>query len=403
MPNATYMAQNLTNFTKLTDEQKKVWSRDVWKTARNTSFVMQFTGTDINSPIHRITELTKTERGDQAVVTLVTDMVSDGVTGDNQLWDNEEPLRAFDQVVTIDQLRHANRKEGRMAEQRSVVKFREQSKDKLGYWLGDRLDQMGFLTLSGVDYRMRNNGAFRPGFGHNGTAFTRDNNIAKMGHTLYDLAFSTDVAPPSSARHFRWDNATKSLRPGDVEAVTAADRPGYAMLVEAKARMKEEYIRGVRMGAGGEVYHVFMSPQGLAKLKLDPDFLANIRNAGVRGKSNSLFTGAIETIDGLMIHEYRHVYTTRGATTGTSANAGRPGYKWGPNADVVGQRTIMLGAQGLAIADLGSPYWNEETWDYDNQHGIAVGKIMGLMKPKFFSIYTGDEQDFGVMVIDCAI
>ena len=49
----------LTNFTELTTEQKKVWSRDVWKVARNNSFVMRFAGTDINSPIQRIKELTQ--------------------------------------------------------------------------------------------------------------------------------------------------------------------------------------------------------------------------------------------------------------------------------------------------------------------------------------------------------
>ena len=393
----------LTNFTKLTTEQKKVWSRDVWKVARNNSFVMKFAGTDINSPIHRITELTKTERGDQAVVTLVTDLEGDGVTGDKQLWDNEEELKAYDEVITIDQLRNANRKEGRMAEQKSVVKFREQSKDKLGYWMGDRIDQMGFLTLSGVDYRMRNNGSLRPGFTHNGTVWARDTGISAVGYALYDLAFASDVAAPSSARHYRWDGTANKLVAGDTEAVVATDTPSYAMLVEAKARAKESYIRGVRSDGGDEQYHVFMSPLGLAKLKLDSDFLANVRHAGARGGKNPIFTGAIETIDGLVIHEFRHVFNTLGAATGASANSGTPGYKWGANANVDGQRVLLLGAQALGIADLGSPYWNEDTWDYDNQHGIAVGKIFGFLKPQFHSIYTGDVQDFGVMTIDCAI
>lgn len=394
---------NLTNFTLLTTEQKKVWSRDVWKVARNNSFVMKFAGSNINSPVHRITELTKTERGDQAVVTLVTDLEGDGVTGDNQLWDNEERINAYDEVITIDQLRNANRKEGRMAEQKSVVNFREQSKDKLGYWMGDRLDQMGFLTLAGVDYRLRNNGSLRPGFTHNGTVFARDTAVAKPGQALIDLSFASDVVTPTSNRHFRWDGTAKTLVPADTTTMVAADKPSYAMLVEAKARAKDEYVRGVRMGEGGEVYHVFMTPQGLAKLKLDADFLANIRNAGVRGKSNSLWTGGIETIDGLVIHEYRHVFNTRGAVTGTSTNAGWPGYKWGADANIPGQRTIMLGAQGLGMADLGSPYWNEDTWDYDNQHGIAVGKILGFLKPQFHSIYSGQKEDFGVMCIDTAI
>jgi N4-gp56 family major capsid protein len=394
----------LTNFSALLTEEKKVWSREVWKVARNNSFVFKFAGTSINSPVHRITELTKTERGDMAVIPLVTDLEGDGVTGDNVLWDKEEELKAYDETIVIDQLRNANRHKGRMEHQKTVINFREQSRDKLGYWLGDRIDQMGFLTLSGVDYRMRNNGAIRPGFSHNGSVWARDTGVAPVGQALYDLAFAADVKAPTSNRHFRWDGNAKTLVAANTSAMHATnDRPSYAMLVEMKARAKDQYIRGVRSGEGDELYHVFMTPQGIAKLKLDPDFLANVRHAGVRGGSNPIFSGAIVTVDGLVIHEFRHVFNTSAATSGTSGEAGRPGYKWGANANVNGQRVIMLGAQALGLADLGSPYWVEETWDYDNQHGISIGKIMGLKKPQFHSIYTGQKEDFGVVCVDTAI
>jgi N4-gp56 family major capsid protein len=393
----------LTNFSALLTEEKKVWSRDVWKVARNNSFVFKFAGSSINSPIHRITELTKTERGEMAVIPLVTDLEGDGVTGDNVLWDKEEELKAYDETIVIDQLRNANRHKGRMEHQKTVIDFREQSRDKLGYWLGDRIDQLGFLTLSGVDYRLRPNGALRPGFTHNGTVYARDTGVAPVGQALYDLAFAADVTAPSSARHYRWNGTTKALVAGNTATIAAADTPTYGMLVEMKAAAKDNYIRGVRSGGGEEVYHVFMTPKGLAKLKLDPDFLANVRNAGVRGNSNPLFSGAIVTIDGLVIHEYRHVFNTYGATAGTITNVGWPGYKWGATAAQNGQRTLLLGAQALGIADLGTPYWNEEVWDYDNQNGVSIGKIMGMKKPVFHSIYTCNAQDFGVIAVDCAI
>lgn len=55
----------LTNFAALTPEQKLVWSRDVWKEARDLSFISKFTGTGENNVIQRITELTRTEKGEQ--------------------------------------------------------------------------------------------------------------------------------------------------------------------------------------------------------------------------------------------------------------------------------------------------------------------------------------------------
>ena len=69
----------VTNFNALTAEQKTVWSRQVWKQARNLAFTTKFMGKGPNSMIQRITELTKSEKGTRAVITLVADLEEDGV------------------------------------------------------------------------------------------------------------------------------------------------------------------------------------------------------------------------------------------------------------------------------------------------------------------------------------
>lgn len=373
----------LTNFTNLTTEQKTVWSRDLWMAARNASFVMQFAGRGPNSMVQRITELTRTEKGDRAVITLVADLEGDGVMGDSTLENNEEAIKAYDTVITVDQIRNANRLAGRMADQKSVVNFRNTSRDVLAYYLGDRIDQLAFLTLSGVAYTAKTNGATRP--------------VNPTGRNLSDLAFASDVTAPSTRRWKRWDvgTSTNTLQAGATASVAATDLPSWQMLVEAKAYMKDEYIRGIKGPGGTEFYHVFMCPQGIAALKQDSDFLANLRNAGPRGASNPLFSGAMITQDGLIIHEYRHVYNTQGATSGVD--------KWGAGSDVDGQAVLFCGAQALGMADLGLPYWEEEEFDYGNQQGISIGKILGFLKPKFNSIYSGTSEDFGVLRVDTAI
>ena len=65
---------NLTNFAQLTNEQKTVWSTDLWEQARNLSFINQFLGKDSNSMVQHVTELTKTQKGARAVITLVHDL-----------------------------------------------------------------------------------------------------------------------------------------------------------------------------------------------------------------------------------------------------------------------------------------------------------------------------------------
>jgi N4-gp56 family major capsid protein len=378
----------LTNFGMLTGDQLQTWSRDFWRVARNMSFVNQFAGTGQNALVQRVTELTKSEKGTKANITLLADMTGDGITGDNTLEGNEEALRAYDITIELDQLRFANRIAGRMADQKTVVNFREQSRDALAYAMADRIDQLSFLTLSGVAYTHKTNGALRP-------------TSATAGHELVDLEFASDVSAPTSDRHRRISGT--SIAAGDTTAVTATDKLGYKHIVELKAYAKDNYIRGIRGAGNDEIFHMFVTPQQMANLKLDSDFLANVRNAGVRGASNSLFSGSASLmVDGVMIHEFRHVFSTEGATTGASGNAGAAGYKWGANADVSGACALFCGAQSLAMADIGLPDIVEDTFDYENQAGISIGKIFGLRKPKYNSDVSGSVQDFGVICLDTA-
>ena len=365
----------LTNFALLTAEQKTVWSMDLWKQARNYSFVNKFLGKDANSLITHVDELKKSEKGARAVMTLLADLQGDGVAGDRTLEGNEEALQTSEQVIRIDQMRHANRHEGRMADQKSVVEFRSNSRDVLAYWLADRIDQLAFLTLSGVSYAYKNNGA------------------ARVGSDFPFLEFAADVAAPTSQRVARWDKTNGLLINGVTGDLASEDTPTWKLFVDLKAYAKDQYIRGVKDGNGEETFHVFMTPQAMARLKLDDTFMQNVRHAQQRGDSNPLFTGSTIKIDGMYFHEFRHVYNTAGATAGS---------KWGAGA-VDGCQILFCGAQALGMADIGNPEWVEKGFDYENQQGISVAKILGFLKPKFNSIYSGNTtQDFGVISVYAA-
>jgi N4-gp56 family major capsid protein len=364
----------LTNFALLTDEQKTVWSMDMWRHARNYSFINKFLGDGANSMVQHITELKKSEKGARAVITLLADLEGDGVAGDRMLEGNEEALKSYDQVIRVDQLRHANRHEGRMADQKSVVNFREDSKNVLAYWLAERVDQLAFLTLSGVSYAMRNNG------------------IPRVGSDFPFLEFAADVTAPTNLRKMRWDGAAKSLvTNGATNTLTVNDKPTWALFVALKAYAKDQYMRGIKGEGGKEVFHAFLTPQAMARLKMDPDYMANLRSAEKRGSGNPLWTGDGVEVDGIVLHEFRDVYNTSGAASGS---------KWGAAGDVEGCQMLFCGAQALAMADIGNAEWVEKGFDYENQQGISVGKIFGFLKPKFNSIYAGNTvQDFGVISV----
>lgn len=363
-----------TNFAGLNSKQKIVWSRDVWSAARDRMFVKRFIGTGENSMIQRITELTRTEKGERVLMQLVADLIEDGVIGDNEREGNEEALQNYEQEITIDLISHQVKNKGKLADQKTVIRFREQARDKLAYWLANRIDQLVFLTLSGVSYAYYNNG--RP----------------RTGSPFPNLSFAADVSAPTAKRHLRWDSVN-GLVAGDTTAVADTDVATYAMVVDAMAYAKDHYIKPL-MADGKEYFVALVKPGTLAQFKKDPDYQRALIGALPRSKEHPWFTGATVTIDGLVLHEHNLVYSTTGAAAGQ---------KWGALGAVDGTRTLICGAQALGMADLGPPEWDEEYFDYKSKQGISVDKMFGLLKPKFYSIYDRSVEDFGVLAIDHAL
>lgn len=360
----------VTNFAGLTSEQKVVWSRDVWSAARDQMFVTKFLGTSEGSVIQRITELTKDEKGERAKMFLVADLVGDGVVGDNEREGNEEELVSYEQDITIDLISNQVRNKGKLSDQKTVIKFREHAKDKLAYWLANRIDQLTFLTLSGISYAKHNTGQDR------------------VNSQFPNLAFAADVSAPTSNRHVNWNG--NELEAGNTANITSSYLPSYKMLVQLAAFAKNHYVKPLIAG-GKEYYVLFVHPGTLAALKQDSDYLKAIITAMPRSKQNPFFTGGTVTVDGLVIHEHRLVYNTSRAPSGS---------KWGSGGNVNGTRTLLCGSQAAGMVDLGPPEWVEKKFDYDSKQGISVDKMFGLLKPKFHSIYDDSTEDFGVVACD---
>lgn len=361
---------SMTNFAALTPQQKLVWSRDVWKAARDQMFLKKFTGTSESSMIQRVTELTKTEKGEQCIIHLVADLVGDGVIGDNEREGNEEAMQSYSQIITIDQLSHSVRNKGKLAEQKTVIKFRETGKDRLAYWLANRGDQLGMLTMSGIGYSVQNNGAVR------------------VNSPFPNLAFAADVSAPSAKRSVMWDGT--ALVPSVTADIASTFVLSYKAIVDMIAYAKEHYVKPL-MSGGKEYYVILLHPNSLAQLKKDPDYQRAVVTALPRNADNPFFTGGTVTIDGAVLHEHRLVYTTKGAASGA---------KWGASGAVNGTRTLLCGAQALAMADLGAPEWDEKTFQYGSQQGINIDKMIGFKKPKFMSIYDNSVEDFGIVAVD---
>lgn len=360
-----------TNFAALTPQQKLVWSRDTWSAARDMMFIKRFMGRTQNAMIQIIKELTKTEKGDQAIIQLVADLVEDGVIGDNEREGNEEAMQSYSQVISLDLLTHSVRNKGKLADQRTVINFREQGRDKLSYWLANRTDQLAFLTLSGIGFAYKNNGADR------------------INSPFPQLSFAADVKAPTPKRSLMWDGT--SLQLSNTGSIANTYLPNYRMIVDLIAYAKEHYVRPL-MDGGKQYFVLLIAPGTLAALKKDPDYQrAVVAVATKAGTDSPWFTGATVTVDGAVLHEHNLVYTTKGAAAGK---------KWGAGGNVNGTRTLLCGAQAMGMVDLGAPDWVEKLFQYDSQQGINVDKMIGLLKPQFHSIYDDSVEDHGVVACD---
>lgn len=365
-----------TDFGALTPQRKTLWSAYTIAAGRDVSFWLGPNGflskglQDATRPVHYVDELTTDSRGTKCILPLVHDLLGDGVVGDNTLEGNEEELTNDYVEINVDQIRNACKSKGRLSEQRTVLKFRIQAKDKLSFWKSDREDELLFLTAAGVAYTKKTDGSTR--------------GVSQFPQ----LAFAADVTAPSSNRAIYAGTATSTA------TLTANDTMTWKGLHNLKSRAIRRRLKPIRIN-GKPHYIVIMSPEQFRDLSNDNDYKNAVANAGTRGKDNPLFKGEAASVGGLIIYEHNKVYNTLGLASGS---------KWGAAGTVDGAQAMLIGAQALGYAHIGQDKWDEsDNKDYGNRQGVAYSCMIGIIKPVFTSNYDLDSngartsQDFSVL------
>ena len=365
----------VTDFGALSDARKRVWAAEIWQAGRDQSFWMSqgFLGksdTDMNRPIQRVSKLSETERGLECVMQLVQDMQGDGVVGDNELDGNEEAMVNDAQTIRIDQLRSGVKSKGQMSEQATVIRFRTTGKEKLSFWLADKLDEMIFLTASGRAFTLKLNGSTR------------------VGSQLPSLSFAADVAAATTNRIIHAGSATSEA------TLTTSDKMSWTVIVNARTKASRKKLRPIREG-GKEYFAMVLSSEQRRDLVLDPTYQTIVRSAEKVGAGNPLFTGAMTVVDGVILHAHNKVFNTFGLASSS---------KWGSAGTVDGAQALMFGAQALGLAIMGNMFFGEsDKTDYNNRPGIGIGRKIGMLKPQFNSLPdSGAREDFGIISVKTA-
>lgn len=361
------------DFSQNAQLRKKVWSMVVWQHEVAESFwlgsgMMGAPG-NTNAPVTRINELTQTIRGSVCVMPLVGHLSTDGgVAGDNTLEGNEQDLATDSLEIRIDLWRNAVKNRGQMSEQDTVLRFSRHGAQEIAIYYARVIDELGFLTASGIPYTKRVDGSLRP---------------ANAQHPY--LRFAADVTPPSANRKLFGGTATSTA------TLTASDKLTWAKVVSWKAEFEAKLLKPTRV-KGADVCCLVAHPYAIRDLRLDPDFMAAAREGDTRGlKSNILFTGAEMVVSGIPIFSHTRVCNTYGAPSGQ---------KYGASGTVDGCQALLMGAQALAWASLSDPERIESDFtDYQNKRSAGLQQIFGWLKPNW--LYSADNygarEDFGLM------
>jgi N4-gp56 family major capsid protein len=200
------------------------------------------------------------------------------------------------------------------------------------------------------------------------------------------------VAPDADHYILSGDVARTGVIATDEASLGSNDQISLADLDYAKesAKTLTPMLRPAMID-GTEYFVVVLHSYSVTDLRLDiansafTDWPTIQLYANKRGLDNPIFTGALGVYNGMILYESTRVFS--------------------PVANV--RRNLFLGAQAGVFAE-GNAYdtmeqqrvgkenmmsWYEETDDYGNEKGIAVGCIFGMKATRFNS------KDFGKIVI----
>lgn len=345
MANTGYSVNNaLTN---------KLWAKKLNVEVLKDCEISKFIGKGSDSLV-QYREDTNKEKGDRIRHGLRMQLTGDGVLEDNTLEGREEQLITYSDDVIINQLRHAVRSDGRMSEQRVLFDLRMESKSGLKDWWTDRIDTVFFNQACG---------------------YTVQTDLRYTGMNA--------VTAPDSNHIMRGGNHAAD---GSIGASFTFNLQFIDYCVE-RAKTLTPAIRPVKTEAG-DFYVIFLHPYQVTDLRTSTSTgqWLDIQKSAMMGgdiKKNPIFTGALGVYNNTIIHS--NVRVTQGVSAAGAAVT-------------TVRRAVFCGAQSAVIAFGGEDgpetmSWTEETFDYGNQLGVAVGAIFGVKK----SVYNS--TDFATIVV----
>jgi N4-gp56 family major capsid protein len=308
---------------------EQIWGGTFWRAVVHMMGWTKYIGTGENNMVVVQNEFKK-EAGDKMTIPLSYPLEGEGIDGDALLEDNEEVMDTYDFSFYVDQKRNAVRLKGRMDAKRTRLKLRREASDRLAMWMSEIVDKELTRKAAGV------------------TTAT----FANTPTTPTTLLAGGDAASGGA-----------DLATGDWIGTAEIDRMKYT----AQTRYPKIMPLTVE---GGKWYVLQIHPDQTYKLRNDSNWKNAQQYAMPRGSDNPLFTTALGTWNGVIIHENEAIPRL----TLNSLEA---------------RRALFMGRQAMVMGYGGAVGWYEKDFDYGNKQGFAITRIFGCQAPLFNSLDVG--------------
>ena len=201
--------------------------------------------------------------------------------------------------------------------------------------------------------------------------------LSKWMSTTIDKTFFKKFSEnPTADRIIYGGTATSENSIGTTDTFSADLIKKAKLLAQADERTM---VKPITVGGIDETYVMVIDQWQAHALKKDPDWIEAQKFANVRGEKNPIFSGNLGVYDGVVVHQCNRVVNTPTGSGGIPLG-----------------HALFLGAQAGVFALGGSPFWEEDSFDYKNKFGVSFGHIFGIEKTQFK--YDGvNLTDFGVI------
>jgi N4-gp56 family major capsid protein len=308
--------------TNVDSSIREVWAKGVLREHLIAGFFGKFVGPEGSSAaIVQKTELLD-KPGDLIHIQTTVPLSGAGVTGDTAtLVGNEENLTTAEILVQPQFYRHGVRWY-RRANKKSIVALRDEAKLRLAEWGEEKMDDLRFAQFASIT------DADVPGAA-----------VGRYAANEYVPVGTVDGADAGSTI--------------DKADILAANKLTVVDLQTIKLRLVNQKAKPLKTAGGEPVYAMVCHPNALFDIKRDSEYRDWVKDAERRGPDNPFFTGATAMVDGMVLYEHPNVPT------------------YTSQAGIKSAVNIAFGANAFVEGVDENPSWDEDSFDYGNEFGIA--------------------------------